>query len=436
MLPLLVLLAVDFRLAIATGTGKVQLPAGVIELASEIRIPDGTHDLEIAGDPAGTTIRLAGNFRGRAAFVANHGRNILIHDLTIDGNRQALAKPLGFPPSDVSFILFYPYNGVAAENIEGFTVSRIHFRQMANFAVIVAYSQRIDIDSLTVEDSGSRNRLQRNNGTGGVLIEEGSADFQVRHCSFKNILGNGIWTHARYKTPRNHDGLISDNSFTMLARDAIQVGHATRVKVEKNVGDHIGYPVEAVDVEGLGIPVGIDTAGDVDHTEYTNNHFEETNGKCIDLDGFHDGSVAGNVCINRQPAEMYPQGNYLIAMNNSNPDMCSENITIADNELNGSKFGGIFVIGKLHKIYGNRMSNMNLAHCPENHAKFGCLYKGGEPDLLSAGIYLGLGAEHTDQARFNLIRNNTISGSGMKKRCIVQAPGVSNNTIEANVCGQ
>jgi Right handed beta helix region len=436
MLPILLLLALDFREAIANRTGKVQLPPGVIELSSEIRLPDGSHDLAIYGDPAGTTIRLAANFQGRAAFVVRNSTDITIHDLTIDGNRAALAKPLGFPPSEVPFIDFYANNGVAAQNVDGLTISRIHFREIAAFAVIAAHSTRIDIHSNDVEDSGSRNAMHRNNSTGGVLIEEGSSNFQVRHCTFKNVLGNGVWTHARYKTPRNHDGVISDNSFTMLARDAIQVGHATRVTVENNTGDHIGYPFEEVDVETGGIPVGIDTAGDVDQTAYTANRFEETNGKCIDLDGFHDGSITKNVCINRGPVERYPQGNYAIVMNNSNPDMCSENITIADNELNGSKFGGIFLVGKLHKIYGNRLSNMNLAHCPETHPKFGCLYKGGEPDLLSAGIYLGLGAEHVDHARLNIIRNNTISGMGMNKRCIVEAPGISGNTIEANVCKQ
>ena len=44
--------------------------------------------------------------------------------------------------------------------------------------------------------------------------------------------GNGIWTHSISASPRNRDGLIAGNRFEELARDAIQVGHATNVRVE------------------------------------------------------------------------------------------------------------------------------------------------------------------------------------------------------------
>jgi hypothetical protein len=54
-----------------------------------------------------------------------------------------------------------------------------------------------------------------------------------------------------------------------------------------------------VDVEGGGIPVAIDTAGNVDQTVYAGNRFEEVNGKCIDLDCFHHGEVSHNSCVNR-----------------------------------------------------------------------------------------------------------------------------------------
>jgi len=78
----------------------------------------------------------------------------------------------------------------------------------------------------------------------------------------------------------------------------IQVGHATEIRVENNRGRAIGYPPEEVDLEGQAFPVAVDTAGNVDKSIYRNNQFEEIDGKCFDLDGFHDGEVSGNTCVN------------------------------------------------------------------------------------------------------------------------------------------
>ena len=78
--------------------------------------------------------------------------------------------------------------------------------------------------------------------------------------------------------------------------------------------------------------------------------------------------------------------NYGIVMNNTNPDMRSQNIRVVDNVIDTAKYGGIFVIGTGHLVARNRLLNLNTAHC-------GCYFQAGEPDLLAAGIYLGKGAE-------------------------------------------
>src|ERR1700689_2836610 len=103
----------------------------------------------------------------------------------------------------------------------------------------------------------------------------------------------------------------------MIARDAIQVGHATEVRVENKRGRMIGYPAEEVDLEGRGFPVPVHTAGNVDRSAYRNNQFEEIAGKCFDLDGFHDGEVSGNTCVNADEIKSYPYGHFGIIMNNS-----------------------------------------------------------------------------------------------------------------------
>jgi len=419
-------------------SGRVELPAGVVELSEEMRLPEGTHDLEVVGAPEGTTLRASDDFRGRALLVVEGGKGVTFRGFEIDGNRSVLEKAVGLPPSDVAFIDFYDNNGIMAIDTEGLTVSRVSFAHVANFAVLVASSSNVTIEGIDVSDSGSKNRLGRNNSTGGVLLEEGTSNFKVTESTFHNVMGNGVWTHSMYTSPRNADGLITNNTFYNLARDAIQVGHATNVQVLGNRGERIGYPAPLVDVEGGGTPVGVDTAGDVDKSVYHQNSFEEVNGKCIDLDGFHDGTVSQNRCINRGGAEDYVFGHYGIVMNNTNPDMQSENIVIADNYIEGMKFGGIFVIGTGHKIIGNHLIDMNRAGCNESAGKFGCAHFPGEPDLLRTGIYLGQRAERPAIASGNLVKDNEITGYGMAIRCVGFAPQVSPlaNTIGQNQCSE
>jgi len=426
----------QIRRALAAGSGTIQLPPGVIEITSELVIPDGTRDLEIVGAPEGTVLRAADSFEGRALLVCRRGSNIRLRNFAMDGNREALELPLGLPPSDVAFADFYPTNGVLADEVTSLTVSEMEFRNIVNFAILVARSKEVAIEAIHVRDSGSHDSNSRNNTTGGVLIEEGTAGFTVRDSRFENVLGNGVWTHSMYTSPRNRDGLISGNRFEDLARDAIQVGHATNVRVERNTGMRIGYPVAAVDVERGALPVAIDTAGNVDQTIYAENRFEEINGKCIDLDGFHHGEVRENHCTNRGSADDYPYGHFGIVMNNANPDMQSEEIVIEGNVIDGTIFGGVFVIGSGHRIIGNRLLNLNKAGCNESAAKYGCSFFPGEPDLLQTGIYLGQRAERPALATDNIVEGNIISGHRMATRCIGLAPAVTatSNEIGENRC--
>jgi hypothetical protein len=245
-----------------------------------------------------------------------------------------------------------------------------------------------------------------------------------------------LWTHSLYTSPRLHDGVFAANRFESIGRDAIEVGAASSVRVEENTGDHIGYPPEAVDVENLGTPVAMDTAGNVDHSTYERNTFEEIDGKCIDLDGFHDGSIVENKCTNRGAPASYPFGHFGIVMNNTDPNMRSENIEIRGNVIDGTKFGGLFLIGSGHQVTGNSFLHLNKAECNENAKQFGCIYKVDEPKMLESGIYLSKGVVRMEEVRGNVIRGNTISGHEMKSRCIAAGPGVNlkQNSIEKNTC--
>ena len=409
-----------------------QLPAGVIELHSEIAVDA---DSELRGAPSGTVLHLAPDFNGRAAIVVR-GDNVTLRDFSIDGNRAALEIRAGLPPSNTSFAEFTRANGVFAEGVTGLAIERLRCRNIAGFAVLVSRARSVDIRRVTVADSGSRNPLGRNNSTGGILLEEGTADFRVIECDLSNIRGNGIWTHSLYTSARNARGSIAFNHFREIGRDAIQAGHATALSVTGNSGSRIGYPFDEVDIENLATPVAIDTAGNVDASSYDGNRFQEIDGKCIDLDGFHDGEVRANQCINRHGPAAYRYGHYGITMNNANPDMRSQNIRLLDNLIDGTLYGGIFVIGSGHTIARNRLLRLDASHCNENAARFGCYYGPADPEILEAGIYLARGAEHPAPARDNLIQDNRISGFKMQSRCILAAPGVDmrSNTIISNIC--
>jgi hypothetical protein len=414
------------REALRRGTGVIELAAGEIRVSGEIVVPEGAHDLEIRGAAGGTVLRAADDFRGRAMLVSRGGRALRFVNFTVDGNRGKLAKRQPLPPGDVPFHRFYSDNGILVEGARGIAIARVSFRELAAFPVLVAGSEGVRIDGVSIENSGSLDAAGRNNTTGGILLEEGCADFEVTRSKLRNVRGNGIWTHSLYTSPRNRDGRIRGNEIAEVARDAIQVGHATRVEVAENRGRRIGYPVEEVSAD----PVAIDTAGNTDRSRYRGNEFEEVNGKCIDLDGFHHGEVRGNTCVNRGPRAAYPNGHFGIVFNNTNPDMRSEEITVMENVIDGAVFGGIFVIGSRHRIVDNRLERLNLAGCAP--AQAGCVYWKDEPALLSSGIYLGRRAERPARTEANVIRGNTVTGFGMERHCIAAAPGVS---LDANRIG-
>ena len=394
----------------------VRVPAGTVEVHSEMHFPANT---EVVGQA--TLLHAAADFQGRAILVVD-GPGVRLRDFTIDGNRDTLEQRTGLPPSDVPFSRFTHANGILADSVRDLRIERVAFRNIAGFAVLVSRSQDIAIDHVRVDDSGSRDGAGRNNTTGGILLEEGSSDFRVTFSEFRNVRGNGVWTHSLYTSPRNARGLIADNLFDTVGRDAIQVGHAVDVRVEENSGARIGFPFEVVDMEHLAVPAALDTAGNVERCAYVRNRFNDLDGKCIDLDGFHDGAVFENTCINTGPPDQYRYGNYGIVMNNSNPDMQPNNVRIVGNTIVEPRYGGIFIIGEGNVVARNRLLNVIPAR--------------EGPDILRSGIYLGAGADRPAPARRNRVEDNDITGSQMAVRCVSLAPGVApgSNTIRGNRC--
>jgi Right handed beta helix region len=417
-------------------TGIIEMPAGTLVLHRELVIPEGARNLEIRGHASGSTLRAAADFEGRALIYSKGATDLRLTGFRMEGNRAALAKPIALPPSDVSFARYYRNNGILIENAAHVTIRAVSLVEVANYPVIVSASARVRIEGVRIEDCGSLSPGGRNNASGGILIEEGTRDFEVRQCIVRRVRGNAIWTHSNYHSPRNANGVIAGNQIEEVARDAIQVGHATNVRVENNSGGRIGYPLALVDMLGYAIPVALDTAGNVDQSIYVNNRFTDINGQCIDLDGFHDGEVRGNSCVSHQSYDQYPYAQFGIVFGDSNPDMQPVNVTIAGNTIDGAGFGGIFLIGSQHTVTGNHFVGLNRNRCTGDMTQARCNYAPEQPDLLRAGVYLAGGAARPVETGHNQITDNEISGFGMGKWCIEPAPGVSvsANRIEKNRC--
>lgn len=420
------------RQALATKSGEVQLGGGEVKLSAPLII-EGADNLTVIG--MGTQFQV--DFDGEAAIVIRKSKNIRIENVSITGNREKKEHVFGLPPSDVPMVKFNRGNGIVIDGSEGVTIAKSTIRNVQGYGVLASNSRKVTVEEVLVGDSGSLNDKGKNNATGGILFEEGCRDFTVRRSKLRNIRGNGIWTHSLYRSPRNEHGEFSNNDIRYVARDGIQVGHAVDVKVTSNTGGFIGFPSDQVDLGTFAVPVAMDTAGNVEKSAYAGNKFEEVNGKCIDLDGFHHGSVEKNECRNARGDEAYPHLHFAIVLNNSNPDMESREIQILSNRMQGFRYGAVFLIGEGHTVKDNLFTRMNLAHCGDA-PKGVCTYKAEEPDMLRSGVYFGLGAHRPSPARKNVVEANTVHGFGMSTRCVGYAPGIkpADNTWRGNACAE
>lgn len=429
--------AKDVRKALDRGVTDIELPAGEIYLDRPLVIPKGSKNVSIRGNYAGSTVVMNQGFEGSAAIVARGAAHVTLSAFTIIGDRTEMNSDWQLPLREAAFADYYTGNGIVIRGSSDVNIRNVKFSHIRAFPIIINATSKTMIDSVTIEDCGTLDRQGHNNTTGGILIEEGSGGFEVRGSSISRIPGNAIWTHSYARSPRQSDGVIRDNTVTMVARDAIQIGHATRVRVENNHGSDIGFPPDSIDFAGFGTPVAIDTAGNVDHAVYTGNQFKTVNGQCIDLDGFHDGEVTGNVCENLASSAAKWMGlHFGILFGNHDPGMTSTNVTVSGNTIRGFAYGGVFLIGDHHRVENNRFLDINLAHCGSLPVSSKCNAMLDEPEALRSGIYLSNNGGRLTTTRDNIIRNNVIEGFGIPLHCVLAKLGVDlrANTISGNSC--
>jgi len=307
--------AAAIRKALMAKTGVVTLPTGEFDIAREIMLPADAHDLEIHG--SNTTLKATAEFRGRALLAILNGKNIRIHDLSLDGNRDATGRMFSLPAFGTMYARFVPANGIVAENADNLEISNIKANRIAGFAVLINSGKAIHIHDVDVTNSGGFNAQRRNNGTGGIAVEENTTDFEIRRCAFASIRGDGITIRAV-----NH-GRIFENEFRSIAREAIHAEHTTAVNIESNHIEQIGFPVEEVDAPGA---------------------------LCMRLDHFDNASVKDNSCTEALLGGITISGaddklilNHLTGLNAARRDVAgiylasgSKDITIDANEISGT----------------------------------------------------------------------------------------------------
>ena len=96
--------------------GVIRLPSGDIFLSSPLMLPAGARDLELRGSD--TTRLIAGpDFKGKALIVVENAKNVTFADFAIDGNRDALAKPLELAPPENACRVWYQNCGIWGDQV-------------------------------------------------------------------------------------------------------------------------------------------------------------------------------------------------------------------------------------------------------------------------------------------------------------------------------
>lgn len=227
------------RQALAAKTGSVKLPAGTIEVSREIVLPPDAHDLTIRG--SNTTIAASAAFRGRALLVMTGGRNIKIQDLNLNGNRDAVGRMVSLPPAGTMYSRVLGNNGIVAEGVTGLEITQVKAKQIAGFAVLINGGKGARLTEIEVTESGGFNVQHKNNGMGGIALEEGASDFEIRRCLIGGVRGSAITLRGVER------GQIRENELNVVARDGVSGERVRQVTIENNRMREIGFPTGEVD---------------------------------------------------------------------------------------------------------------------------------------------------------------------------------------------
>ncbi|MCU0226481.1 MAG: right-handed parallel beta-helix repeat-containing protein [Bryobacterales bacterium] len=359
------------------------------------------------------------------------------------------------------------------------TLEEVTIQRTGGYAILIdaryAPVRDITLRRLHLRDNrphlfGRPGDIRYGSWTGGIHYQNDGRDLDfarhaligltVEDCLFERLSGHAFWGHGYGFQTLNQDILVRRNRFVEIGMDAVLIANATNATVEGNQFHRIGY-VAAGKPDDLrpawypglredgadNIPaVAIDTSGLVRHSAYRNNSMVNVNGHCIDLDGFTQGAVTGNLMrvSGREDAFAYTndhveefgghrQGNFTKGINLSNTAAAAptEDVRIEGNTL--INMGGFAIA--LNDSQRCVVANNHIRH-------YGAIYA---PIILTHSL--------RQPRQHHVSRENTITGNYihfyLEAFCVTEADDlgggplpvegpnyVHGNTCDANTHGE
>ena len=249
------------------------------------------------------------------------------------------------------------------DRVEGVEIAEVHLATSEFRDSGQPLLENRDRRMMLVEDSGSRNAKGRNNLSGGILIEEGSTHFEVRDSVSAYWRQRAVDPFAAH-SPRLDDGVFAGIISIPSAATRSRLARP-RVHVEDNTGATSVFRRKlsmssTAERRWRSIPRAMSTI------HVSAQHIREVDGKCFDLDGFHDGIDRRQYLCQRRPPDAYPFGHFGIVMNNTDPNMQSREHRNSRQHLRRHEVRR--AVSDRQRSPGHRQSflRLNKAECNEN----------------------------------------------------------------------
>jgi hypothetical protein len=97
------------------------------------------------------------------------------------------------------------------------------------------------LTDIEITESGGFNAQHHNNGMGGIALEEGAADFDIRRCLIGGIRGSAVTLRGVKR------GTISESELNVLSGDAVNADKVSAVTIRNNRIRQIGFPAAETD---------------------------------------------------------------------------------------------------------------------------------------------------------------------------------------------
>ena len=363
----------------------------------------------INGDPMATVLTQntsiwvhsgANNISFFDMFVEHTGGYSVLLDATTANINQVNIQQCTFQNNRPSL-----FGGTGVVNTSGTSVTWVSgekfFASMAGTAIVIngvtytvaSYSSATSI-TLTSSAGTQSNKTYTNYAypawNGGIHYQGGDtgghyrlSNLLVSDCTFLRSTGNQIWGHLYSYTALHSNINVVGNTFEDIGIDCVQIAGTTTGSVVGNSGRRVGY-ICSNDTSAskpwlnqstyAPSPYGVflDTSG-CESFIYSGNSVTSVYGGGIDLDGFANGNITGNVV--RTPSASDPEYvpdqisswlaniSYGVNFGATNYTLGGQNVSVTENTFVNLGYGAIRMFGARNcQIEGNNIIHPNSGY--------------------------------------------------------------------------